>query len=131
MLIYITTVGFGTLLIDISLRVYQSICSGGGWQVETHVLHLCAIAIWPLPRFTQGPRMDDGQRGQEHLTWVNVGIGLLFLIAGAILSLTLKLGVEASLLTAAARCILQLSIMVRLTAFFIAVDVLMLHWNNA
>jgi len=58
----------------------------------------------------------DGQPGQGHLTWCNVGIGLLFLIADAILSLTLKLGVEVSILTAAARCILQLSIMVRLVS---------------
>jgi ABC-type iron transport system FetAB permease component len=57
--------------------------------------------------------MDDGNQGQGHLTWVNVGIGLLFLVADAILSLVLKLGVEVSLLTAAARCILQLSVMVR------------------
>jgi len=71
--------------------------------------------------------MDDGQRGQGHLTWVNVGIGLLFLIADAILSLTLKLGVEMSLLTAAARCILQLSIMVRLIFLLFTVDVLMLQ----
>lgn len=74
--------------------------------------------------------MDDGQRGQAHLTWVNVGIGLLFLIADAILSLTLKLGVEVSLLTAAARCIIQLSVMVRLISLLLAIDVLMSHWNH-
>jgi len=73
--------------------------------------------------------MDDGQQGQGHLTWVNVGIGLLFLVADAVLSLTLKLGVEVSLLTAAARCIIQLSVMVRLISLLFAVGVLMLHWD--
>ena len=74
--------------------------------------------------------MDDGQQGQGYLTWFNVGIGLLFLIADAILSLTLKLGVEVSLLTAAARCIIQLSIMVRLVSPLFAINVLMSHWNQ-
>ncbi|PVF99707.1 hypothetical protein CPB86DRAFT_702640 [Serendipita vermifera] len=46
-----------------------------------------------------------------HLTWVNVGIGLLFLLLDASLSVFFQLGLEASLLIAAARCILQLSVM--------------------
>ena len=71
----------------------------------------------------------EGQPGQGYLTWFNVGIGLLFLIADAVLSLTLKLGVEVSLLTAAARCIVQLSIMVRLISPLFAIDVLRLHWK--
>lgn len=71
----------------------------------------------------------DGQPGQGHLTWFNVGIGLLFLVADAILSLTLKLGVEVSLLTAAARCIIQLSIMVRFISPLFTIDVLKLYWK--
>ena len=71
----------------------------------------------------------DGQPGQGHLTWFNVGIGLIFLIADAILSLTLKLGVEMSLLTAAARCIIQLSIMVRFISPLFTIDVLRSYWK--
>jgi ABC-type iron transport system FetAB permease component len=70
--------------------------------------------------------MDDGQQGQGHLTWVNVTIGLLFLVADAILSLTLKLGVEVSLLVAAARCIIQLSIMARPMSLLFAINILTL-----
>ncbi|KAK8846652.1 hypothetical protein IAR55_005739 [Kwoniella newhampshirensis] len=45
------------------------------------------------------------------LTWFNVLIGLLFIIFDAVLSLILGLGIGSSLLVAAARCILQLSVM--------------------
>lgn len=47
-----------------------------------------------------------------HLTWTNVGIGLLFLLLDAALSIFLELGLSASLITAAIRCIVQLSVMV-------------------
>ncbi|WVQ83831.1 hypothetical protein IAT38_005975 [Cryptococcus sp. DSM 104549] len=47
----------------------------------------------------------------NNLTWTNVFIGLLFVIFDSILSITLGLGIAGSLLVAAARCIIQLSIM--------------------
>jgi len=49
-----------------------------------------------------------------HLTWGNVAIGLLFLLLDASLSVFLELGLSMSLITAAIRCIVQLSVMVRL-----------------
>lgn len=47
-----------------------------------------------------------------HLTWTNVGIGVLFLLLDAALSVTLELGLSVSLITAAIRCVVQLSVMV-------------------
>ncbi|WWC59062.1 uncharacterized protein I303_101609 [Kwoniella dejecticola CBS 10117] len=46
-----------------------------------------------------------------NLTWVNVLIGLLFILFDSLLSLVLGLGIGGSLMVAAARCVLQLSIM--------------------
>lgn len=46
-----------------------------------------------------------------YLTWTNVGIGLLFLVLDAVLSVILNLGLSTSLLTAAARCVIQLTAM--------------------
>jgi ABC-type iron transport system FetAB permease component len=45
------------------------------------------------------------------LSWANVLIGLLFILFDAVLSLILGLGIGASLIVAAARCVLQLSVM--------------------
>ncbi|WWC87291.1 uncharacterized protein L201_002179 [Kwoniella dendrophila CBS 6074] len=45
------------------------------------------------------------------LTWTNVFIGLLFILFDALLSLVLGLGIGGSLVVAAARCIIQLSVM--------------------
>ncbi|KAK4684718.1 UDP-glucose/iron transport system permease protein, partial [Tremellales sp. Uapishka_1] len=45
------------------------------------------------------------------LTWVNVLIGFLFIVFDAVLSLVLGLGIGGSLIVAALRCILQLSVM--------------------
>lgn len=45
------------------------------------------------------------------LTWINVAIGLLFIVFDAVLSGVLGLGIGTSLMVAAARCILQLSVM--------------------
>ncbi|WWC67551.1 uncharacterized protein I206_101460 [Kwoniella pini CBS 10737] len=45
------------------------------------------------------------------LTWLNVLIGFLFILFDSLLSLILGLGIGGSLIVAAARCILQLSIM--------------------
>lgn len=47
-----------------------------------------------------------------HLTWRNILIGLCFLLLDVFLSIYLKLGLATSLLTAAARCIIQLTVMV-------------------
>jgi ABC-type iron transport system FetAB permease component len=46
-----------------------------------------------------------------NLTWVNVLIGLLFIVFDSILSLILGLGIGGSLIVASLRCIVQLSIM--------------------
>jgi len=46
-----------------------------------------------------------------HLNWSNVGVGVLFILFDAAVSLVFRLDVGASLVTAAARCILQLSVM--------------------
>ncbi|WVR04324.1 hypothetical protein IAU60_001324 [Kwoniella sp. DSM 27419] len=45
------------------------------------------------------------------LSWTNVLIGLLFIVFDAVLSLILGLGIGGSLMVAAGRCILQLSVM--------------------
>jgi ABC-type iron transport system FetAB permease component len=50
----------------------------------------------------------------EHLGWDNVGLGLVFVAANALISSLLGLGVGRSLLTAAIRCIIQLTIMAAL-----------------
>ncbi|KAG8861606.1 hypothetical protein FRB91_003729 [Serendipita sp. 411] len=53
----------------------------------------------------------DGVPEPAHLTWVNIAIGLLFLLLDASLSIFFQLGLSVSLLTAAARCVLQLTVM--------------------
>ncbi|KLO17111.1 UPF0014-domain-containing protein [Schizopora paradoxa] len=56
--------------------------------------------------------MDDGPSGERtHLTWSNVGIGLTFVVFDALVSRFFGLGVGMPLVTAAIRCIIQLSIM--------------------
>lgn len=45
------------------------------------------------------------------LSWVNVGLGFLFIVFDAVLSASLGLGIGGSLLVAATRCVVQLSIM--------------------
>jgi len=47
----------------------------------------------------------------SNLSWLNVGIGLLFIIFDAVLSFALNLGIGGSLLVAAVRCVLQLTVM--------------------
>ncbi|KAL1408472.1 hypothetical protein Q8F55_005284 [Vanrija albida] len=46
-----------------------------------------------------------------YLSWVNVGIGLLFIVFDAVLSGLLGLGIGRSLVISALRCIIQLSVM--------------------
>ncbi|KAG8736487.1 hypothetical protein FRC12_017578 [Ceratobasidium sp. 428] len=53
--------------------------------------------------------MSAGQN--THLTWVNVGIGFAFVVVDAVVSYGLGLGVGTSLVSAAIRCVVQLSIM--------------------
>src|ERR1700761_4053794 len=55
--------------------------------------------------------MDAPERSNTHLTWTNVAIGAFFIVFDATISATLRLNVGLSLLTAAARCVLQLSVM--------------------
>lgn len=45
------------------------------------------------------------------LTWVNVGIGFLFVLFDALLSTVLGLGIGRGLVVAACRCIIQLTVM--------------------
>lgn len=59
--------------------------------------------------------MDDPGSGHEHeqpiLSWSNVGLGLSFIAFDAVLSGILGLGVRSALVSAALRCVVQLSIM--------------------
>jgi ABC-type iron transport system FetAB permease component len=67
--------------------------------------------------------MQEGPQ-PAHLTWFNIGIGLLFLVLDALLSVTLQLGLATSLVTAAVRCVVQLTVMVCYNViFFIKVGV--------
>ncbi|KAI0311268.1 UPF0014-domain-containing protein [Amylostereum chailletii] len=53
---------------------------------------------------------DTHPDSKTHLEWSNVGLGLCFVLFDAALSSSLGLGVGRSLLTAAARCIIQLTL---------------------
>lgn len=56
--------------------------------------------------------MDTTPPGdQTNLSWVNVGLGLAFILFNALISTTLNLGVGSALVTSAFRCIVQLAIM--------------------
>lgn len=55
--------------------------------------------------------MDHGTPKPAHLTWTNIGVGLLFLLLDAFLSWYFALGLSTSLLVAAARCVVQLTVM--------------------
>lgn len=48
---------------------------------------------------------------QPQLSLLNVTLGLSFIVFDAVLSVTFNLGIASSLLVAAGRCILQLSVM--------------------
>lgn len=54
---------------------------------------------------------QGGSEGSPNLTWLNVGIGLLFIVFDAVLSGVLGLGIGTSLIVAALRCIVQLTVM--------------------
>ena len=55
--------------------------------------------------------MDPGDTGSTtHLNWGNVGLAFSFILLDGVLSTTFGLGVGSSLLTAAVRCVVQLSV---------------------
>lgn len=54
--------------------------------------------------------MDQPVSDTTHLTWGNVGLAFSFIVFNAFLSTTYGLGVGSSLLTAAIRCVVQLSL---------------------
>ncbi|KAI0080927.1 UPF0014-domain-containing protein [Panus rudis PR-1116 ss-1] len=57
--------------------------------------------------------MDTGPgngSGTTHLNWGNVGLAFSFIVFDAVVSHTFRLGVGSSLVTAAVRCVLQLSL---------------------
>ncbi len=54
--------------------------------------------------------MDEPGSGTTHLSWGNVGLAFSFIVFDAIISTTYGLGVGSSLLTAAIRCTVQLSV---------------------
>lgn len=53
----------------------------------------------------------SGASSSANLTWANVAIGLAFIAFDAVLSLILGLGIGGSLIVAATRCIVQLTVM--------------------
>lgn len=56
--------------------------------------------------------MDDApSRDQPLLTWYNVALALSFVAFDAILSSVYRLGISSSLISAALRCTIQLSVM--------------------
>ncbi|EMD31484.1 hypothetical protein CERSUDRAFT_119707 [Gelatoporia subvermispora B] len=55
--------------------------------------------------------MDTGPREDTtHLSWANVGLAFSFIVFDAVVSTTFNLGIGSSLVTAAVRCVLQLSV---------------------
>lgn len=65
----------------------------------------------PLAFGSGNVEMDHGTPKPAHLTWTNIGVGLLFLLLDAFLSWYFALGLSTSLLVAAARCVVQLTVM--------------------
>lgn len=56
--------------------------------------------------------MDNAPRGEQPLlTWPNVALALSFVAFDAVLSSIYRLGISSSLISAALRCIIQLSVM--------------------
>jgi ABC-type iron transport system FetAB permease component len=55
--------------------------------------------------------MDEPNGGAEDLSWTNIALGLSFIAFNAVISQLLHLGVGTSLVTAAVRCVVQLSVM--------------------
>ena len=55
--------------------------------------------------------VPDRSRDQPLLTWSNVALALSFVVFDAVLSSIYRLGISSSLISAAFRCIVQLSVM--------------------
>lgn len=53
---------------------------------------------------------DQPNSSRTHLTWTNVGLAFSFIIFDAVVSKSFSLGIGSSLVTAAVRCVLQLSV---------------------
>ena len=54
--------------------------------------------------------MDSGPSPSTHLSWENVGLAFAFILFDALVYQTFSLGVGSSLVTAAVRCVAQLSL---------------------
>ena len=54
--------------------------------------------------------MDSSPSPSTHLSWGNVGLAFAFILFDALVSQTFSLGVGSSLVTAAVRCVAQLSL---------------------
>ena len=61
-------------------------------------------------RLTVESSMDQPGADTTHLTWGNVGLAFSFIVFNTLISTTYGLGVGSSLLTAAIRCVVQLSV---------------------
>ena len=55
--------------------------------------------------------VPDRSRDQPLLTWSNVALALSFVVFDAVLSSVYRLGISSSLISAALRCVIQLSVM--------------------
>lgn len=55
--------------------------------------------------------IPDRSGKQPLLTWSNVALALSFVVFDAVLSSVYRLGISSSLISAALRCIIQLSVM--------------------
>lgn len=57
-------------------------------------------------------KMDGGSDATNtHLTWANVGLGFAFIVFDALVSQSFGLGVGIPLVSAAVRCVVQLTVM--------------------
>ncbi len=65
---------------------------------------------------------SKGSPGAPTLSWLNVAVGLAFIAFDALLSLVLGLRIGSSLVVAALRCVLQLSVMALLLDRVFAAD---------
>lgn len=67
--------------------------------------------ITPFPHSQRLARMDDSTGpSTKDLTWENVGLAFSFILFDAVFSRLFGLGVGSSLVTAAVRCVVQLTL---------------------
>ncbi|QRW17809.1 hypothetical protein RhiXN_02733 [Rhizoctonia solani] len=84
------------------------------WAAEKYIPilgMLCGSTISGIVVATTSVLKELHAGNNTHLNWLNVGIGFCFVAADAVVSYGLGLGVGTSLVSAAIRCIVQLSIM--------------------